>query len=130
MNVLIIYGTTEGQTRKIAAWTAARLREQGHQVELLDSAALGAKSKFEDFQAFIVAASIHQEYHQETITNFVFAQHELLNARPSAFISVSLSAAVEEEKSEAKKYVDRFVSITGWQPRATLLLGGALRFDE
>src|SRR5262245_49089361 len=130
MNILIIYGTTEGQTRKIAAWTATRIREQGHQVELLDSAALAADLKLGDFQAFIVAASVHQEYHQEAITNFVFAQHELLNARPSAFVSVSLSAAVEEEKSEAQKYADRFVSITGWRPSTTLLLGGALRFAE
>lgn len=130
MNVLIIYGTTEGQTQKIATWTATRIREEGHRVGLVDSAALAADLKLEDFQAFIVAASVHQEHHQEAITNFVFAQHELLNTRPSAFISVSLSAAVEEEKSEAQKYVDRFVSVTGWRPQATLLLGGALRFAE
>ena len=38
MNVLIVYGTTEGQTRKIAEWTATHVRERGHQVELHDSA--------------------------------------------------------------------------------------------
>jgi menaquinone-dependent protoporphyrinogen oxidase len=130
MNVLIIYGTTEGQTRKIATWTATRIRKEGHQVELLDSAALAADLKLGDFQAFIVAASVHQEHHQEAITNFVFAQHELLNAKPSAFISVSLSAAQEDEKPEAQKYVDHFISVTGWRPRATLLIGGALRFAE
>jgi menaquinone-dependent protoporphyrinogen oxidase len=130
MNVLIIYGTTEGQTRKIATWTAMRLRRQGHQVELLDSAAVAADLKLGDFQAFIVAASVHQEHHQEAIANFVFSQRELLNARPSAFISVSLSAALEDAKPEAQKYADRFVSVTGWRPRTTLLLGGALRLTE
>src|SRR5262245_56662563 len=124
MNILIIYGTTEGQTRKIATWTATRIREEGHQVELLDSSALAADLKLGDFQAFIIAASVHQEHHQEAITNFVFAQHDLLNVRPSAFISVSLSAALEDEKPEAQKYVDRFVSLTEWRPHATLLLGG------
>jgi menaquinone-dependent protoporphyrinogen oxidase len=84
----------------------------------------------EAFHAFFIAASIHQEQHQETITNFVVAHHELLNARPSAFISVSLSAVLEEVKTEAQKYVDHFVSVTGWRPRMTLLLGGALRFTE
>ncbi|TIT86178.1 MAG: protoporphyrinogen oxidase, partial [Mesorhizobium sp.] len=39
MNVLIVYGTTEGQTGKIAARTAMHIHERGHQVELLDSAA-------------------------------------------------------------------------------------------
>ena len=130
MNVLIVYGTTEGQTRKIAEWTATHVLERGHQVELRDSAAPASDSDLETFHAFIIAASVHQEHHQETITNFVIAHHELLNAKPSAFISVSLSAVLEDEKTEAQKYVDRFVSVTGWQPRMTLLLGGALRFTE
>jgi len=57
--------------------------------------------------------------HQETITNFVFAHHELLNDRPSTFISVSLSAVLEEAKTGAQKYVDRFVSATGWRVPVT-----------
>jgi menaquinone-dependent protoporphyrinogen oxidase len=130
VNVLIVYGTTEGQTRKIAEWTATHIRECGHQVELRDSAAFGSDSDCGTFHALIVAASVHQQYHQETITDFVIAHRELLNARPSAFISVSLSAVLEEGQTEAQKYVDRFVSVTGWQPRMTLLLGGALRFTE
>ena len=40
LNVLIIYGTTEGQTRKISEWMAAHIRERGYQTELYDSAAL------------------------------------------------------------------------------------------
>ena len=130
MNVLIVYGTSEGQTQKIATWTATHIREHGHRVELHDIAALAPDLKVGAFDAFIIAASVHQEHHQETITNFVFAHHELLNAKPSAFISVSLSAALEDEKTEAQKYVDRFVSGVGWHPRMTLLLGGALHFTE
>ena len=82
------------------------------------------------FHAFIIAASVHQKHHQETITNFVIAHHELLNAKPSAFISVSLSAVLEEGRTEAQKYVDRFTAMTKFQPHMTLLLGGALRFTE
>lgn len=37
LNVLIVYGTTEGQTRKIAQWTARHPRECGHELELRDS---------------------------------------------------------------------------------------------
>lgn len=128
MNVLIVYGTSEGQTRKIAVWTATHIRERGHQVELQDSAELTSNMKLGAFDTFVIAASIHQEHHQETVTNFVFAHHQQLNAKPSALISVSLSAALEDQKTEAQKYVDRFFSVTGWQPGKTLLLGGALRF--
>jgi len=130
VNVLIVYGTTEGQTRKIAEWTATHIHERGHQVELRDSAALAFDLELGTFHAFIVAASVHQECHQDAITNFVIAHKRLLDTRPSAFISVSLSAVLEDGKTEAQKYVDRFVSVTGWKSRMTLLLGGALRFSE
>ena len=130
MNVLIIYGTTEGQTRKIAEWTANRVSERGHEAELRDSAAHASDANLEKYDAFIIAASVHQECHQETVINFVIAHLEVLETKPSAFISVSLSAVLEGGGTEAQKYVDSFVSATGWWPRMTLLLGGALRFTE
>jgi menaquinone-dependent protoporphyrinogen oxidase len=130
LNVLVVYGTTEGQTRKIAERTAAHIRECGRQAVLRDSAALASDSDLESFHAFIIAASVHQQQHQETITAFVIAHRKLLNAKPSALISVSLSAVLEEGQTEAQKYVDRFVSVTDWRPRMTLLLGGALRLTE
>ena len=111
MDILIVYGTTERQTQKIAEWTAIHVRERGHQVELRDIAASTADLNLETFHAFIIAASVHQQHHQETATNFVIAHHKLLNAKPSAVISVSLSAVLE--RAEAQRYVDHFVSVTG-----------------
>ena len=102
MNALIVYGTTKGQTRKIAEWTATRIRERGHQAELLDSAAPVSDPDFATYDAFIIAASVHQEYHQETITSLVIAHLGVLDTKPSAFISVSLSAVLEGEKRKLK----------------------------
>jgi menaquinone-dependent protoporphyrinogen oxidase len=130
LNVLIIYGTTEGQTRKISEWMATHIRRCGYQAELLDSAAPVFDLDLEAYDAFIIAASVHQECHQETVVNFVSAHLEVLDARPSAFISVSLSSVLEGGGMEARKYVDRLVTMTGWKPRMTLRLGGALRFTE
>lgn len=130
MDVLIVYGTNEGQTRKIADWTATYIREREHYIELRDSAASMSDLDLETFHAFIIAASVHQQFHQETVTNFVIAHHQLLNTKPSAFISVSLSAVLEGQRAEAQRYVDHFISVTGWHPRMTLLLGGALRLTE
>jgi menaquinone-dependent protoporphyrinogen oxidase len=130
VNVLIAYGTTEGQTRKIAEWAAKYIRERDHLVELTDSSNSISGLSLDEFQAFIVAASVHQEQHQGTIKNFAAAHRELLNSQPSALISVSLSAVLEETRPDAQKYVDHFISLTGWQPHMTLLLGGALRFTE
>ena len=49
----------------------------------------------------------------------MFAHHELLNDGPSAFISVSLSVVLKEAKTEAQRYVDRFVSAMGWRVPVT-----------
>lgn len=130
MKILIAYGTTEGQTRKIAEQAASHLRARGHSATLWNSADEGLDLNLDDFDAFIVAASVHQEQHQGAIKNFAAAHHALLNGRPSAFISVSLSAVLEETWPEAQSYVERFMSLTRWQPAMTLLLGGALRFAE
>jgi menaquinone-dependent protoporphyrinogen oxidase len=130
VNVLIAYGTTEGQTRKIAEWAANFVRHRGHSVELYDSADSVSYLDANAFQAFVIAASVHQEQHQKVIKNFATAHRDLLNLRPSAFISVSLSAVLEETRPEAQSYVDRFISLTGWQASMTLILGGALRFTE
>lgn len=130
MNVLIVYGTTEGQTRKVAEHVAKDVSDRGHSVELHEAEELDANVDLNDFQAVVLAGSVHQEQHQKAVKNFATAHSEQLDSRPSAFISVSLSAALEETRPEAQRYVDQFVELTGWQPRMTLLLGGAVRFTE
>jgi len=127
---LIVYGTTEGQTRKIAQRIAADIRELGHEAQLYDSSARMDDLEISAFGAIIVAASVHQKVHQETVTAFAAAHRDQLNAKLTAFISVSLSAALEPDHLEAQKYVDRFTEETGWRPTRTLLLPGALRNTE
>ena len=129
MRLLIVYGTTEGQTRKIAWRIAARARELGHETQLHDSADLASKVEIGAFAAIILAASVHQQVHQETIAGFAIAHRDLLNRSPSAFVSVSLSAALHSDHVEAQSYVDRFVLETGWRPTKVLLLAGALRYS-
>jgi menaquinone-dependent protoporphyrinogen oxidase len=129
MRVLIVYGTTEGHTRKIAWRIAARAKELGHEAALHDSADLASKIEIGTFAAIIIAASVHQQVHQEAIAGFAIAHRNLLNTSPTAFVSVSLSAALDSDQVEAKSYVDRFIAETGWRPTKVLLVAGALRYS-
>jgi menaquinone-dependent protoporphyrinogen oxidase len=129
MRVLIVFGTTEGQTRKIAWRMAARAKELGHEAELHDSSDLASKIQIGAFGAIIIAASVHQQVHQETIAGFAIAHRDLLNTNRTAFVSVSLSAALDSDHVEAQKYVDRFIAETDWRPTKVLLLAGALRYS-
>jgi hypothetical protein len=113
LKVLIVYGTSEGQTRKIAERAAQNVRERGHEAELRDSADVASGLNLERFDAFIIAASVHHEYHQTTVRDFVTAHRRALDTKPSAFISVSLSAVLEGAQPEAKKYAETFLAATG-----------------
>jgi menaquinone-dependent protoporphyrinogen oxidase len=94
--------TTEGQTRKIAEWTATHARKLGHEVDLRDGASPVSDSDLESFDAFVLAGSVHQQRHQDTIINFAIAHHELLNAKLAAFFSVSLSQCWRTKRKKRK----------------------------
>lgn len=128
--VLISFATTEGQTRKIAERISLQVRERGHEVTLYDTASLMDVPEVAAFGAMIVAASVHEQHHQDTAINFAAAHLDQLVCKPSAFVSISLSAATPSGRAEAQHYVNRFIEATGWSPARTLLLGGALRWSE
>lgn len=130
MNVLIVYATTEGQTKKIAERAAAHLSKRAHQVVVIDSEDPSTLPDWNSYDALILAGSVHQERHQDSLINFVIAHREQIRSLPSALISVSLSAATDDGREAAQKYVERFLWITKFEPVRTLLLAGALRYSE
>ena len=129
MRILIAYGTSEGQTRKIANTIAARVHELGHDAHLFDTASL-EKRHVGSYDKVIVAGSVHQQRHQEFVEVFVMTSLPELKERPTLFLSVSLSAAFPDGMFEAQSYVDEFLVSTGWKPTQSLLIAGALRYDE
>jgi menaquinone-dependent protoporphyrinogen oxidase len=129
MKVLVAYATTEGQTRKISEHVAQYVKELGHDPEIVDTGRRRRQIHADEFDAFIVAASVHQDGHQEEISAFVTGARDVLNAKPSLFLSVSLSAAFDEGKAEAQGYIDRFIEESGWRPTKSLAVAGALRGD-
>jgi menaquinone-dependent protoporphyrinogen oxidase len=56
----------------------------------------------------------------------------VLNTIPSAFFSVSGSAAspVESERAKARQFVDQFLDTAGWQPVVTATIGGAMAYTK
>ena len=126
MKVLIAYATTEGQTRKIAEKIAYQVGELGHVAELINTEHKHRDIHVDDFDAVIVAASVHQHEHQDAIEVFVVACRATLNAKPTMFLSVSLSAAFDEGRREAQDYIARFIEQTGWTPSISLPVAGAL----
>ncbi|MFT3731630.1 MAG: flavodoxin domain-containing protein [Hyphomicrobium sp.] len=128
--LLIAFASTEGQTRKIAERAASLARAKGLEVELYDTSAIEDVPNVDAFDPIIVAASVHEDRHQESASNFVIAHRDQLGRKKTALISVSLSAATADGLREAQQYVDHFSATTGWHPASTLLLAGALQWAD
>jgi menaquinone-dependent protoporphyrinogen oxidase len=130
--ILIVYGTVEGQTRKIAGFVNDHLCRRRNDVRLVDAAEAGRDVDPADYDAVIVAASVHMGRHQAAAAHFVKAHLAALQSRPAAFISVSLHALSDdpEDRAETQRYVDVFCRETGWTPRAVCTAAGALRFTQ
>lgn len=129
MKVLVVYGTTEGHTRKIVERLTARMRSHDAEVEVHDSTALPQSLDIAPSDAVVLAGSVHHGRHQAALIHFIKANSDALNKKPTALVSVSFSA-MEDDPSDAQGYVDLLVEETGWQPSETFLIAGALLYTE
>ena len=127
---LILYGTGEGQTAKIAEQIATTLSERGHEASAIDVRDRPESFTLEGYDAAVVGASIHVGKHQDAVRDFVTANRDVLSGMPTAFFQVSLSSANEKKHEEAAGYVESFLTETGWHPDRIGQFGGALRFSE
>ncbi len=130
MQVLLVYGTTDGQTQKIAAYLADRLARQGHQVVTANAGDAGMLPEPRRFDAILIAASVHLGRYQPTVIQFVRDHRAEISARTNAFLSVSLAAAGHEPDDIAglQKCVAGFVQASGWTPQRVHHVAGAFRY--
>ena len=131
MKLLVLYATTEGQTRKIARFVADGLADRGHTVELLPAGEAGDLDPGR-FDRVIAAGSIHAGSYQADLIASLTAHAAAMAARPSLFLSVSLSAAGDdpEDWDGLRACVARLADETGWAPGRVVHVAGAFRFTR
>ncbi len=127
MRILIVFGTTEGQTRKVATFLADRFLAKLHSVTLVDADKPPAALDPAGYDAIVVAARVHSGRYPSSVRHFVRRNLATLTAKPSAFVSVSLMAARGTAKAPEAlaRYVARFARKTGWTPRHVHHAAGA-----
>lgn len=129
--VLVLYASKHGQTAKIADRIATVLRERDVDVTLRRAADATDESPA-GFDGCVVAASVHSGSHQHEIVEYARAHCTSLSDRPSAFVSVSLTAAdaTDESRTATRELIDDFLDDTGWTTDTTLPVAGALQYLE
>jgi menaquinone-dependent protoporphyrinogen oxidase len=128
--ILVLYGTTHGQTASIARALAARLTAAGADTDVEDAAFSDPRPA--DYDAIIVAASMHAGGYQKTVAKWLREHVKEFGKRPTAFVSVCLSVASKQVKSrdEARAIPQRFVERLGWQPTIVKPVAGALPYTK
>ena len=131
MRLLVAYATTDGQTRKIARFVADLLADQGHAVELLNVEDAG-ELDLTRFDGAILGGSLHAGGYQKTLRRFVTKARPALDAMPTLFLAVSLSAAGNDpdDWKGLTLCLEEFAEDTGWIPGRIEHVAGAFKFTE
>lgn len=131
-NVLIVYGSGEGQTAKVAEFTAEHIRGRGHQVTVLKGKRLPRDFAIDQYGAVIVAASVRKSKYQRYIVRFVKKYYARLDSVPSAFVSVSMAAVRigDPKGSILQQWLGRFINETSWNPAHYASFAGALMYRK
>jgi menaquinone-dependent protoporphyrinogen oxidase len=126
----VLYGTTDGQTAKIARSIGDTLRSLGEDADLIEAGT--ASPRPDDYAAVIVAASVHAGGYQRPVRRWVRMHAPVLTGRPTAFVSVCLGVLQQDPKvqQELSAIMDRFFTVTGWRPEVTKIVAGALLYTR
>ena len=132
MRLLLVYGTRYGQTAKIAERIRETLSEHYHDVVLANASADGGRLDPAGYDGVIVGASVIGGLHQSAVQEFVTRNRATLNALPSAFFSVSASAGSADAsvRDDAIALLNKFLTATGWSPRVTAAIAGAINYTR
>lgn len=130
MKTLILYSSRSGQTHKIASHIAALLTEKhiaADQVDLhgVDSIDLS------QYQCVVIGASIRYGHFHKSLNAFVKRHYQALNAMPSVFYSVNLTARRAEKRTpQTNIYTRKFLATSSWKPELCEVFAGAVRYPQ
>jgi menaquinone-dependent protoporphyrinogen oxidase len=125
---LVLFSTHDGQTEGIAERIGFRLSKAGHEVSVLSADSPDASREIDAAEAIIIGGAIRYGHFAASLADVVRRNAPVLLGRPSAFYSVSLSAA--KDVAGAYACMTEFQAATGWIPDDTAVFAGALRYSR
>ncbi|WAT00406.1 menaquinone-dependent protoporphyrinogen IX dehydrogenase [Rouxiella chamberiensis] len=129
MKALVLYSSRDGQTHAIASYIGNVLREEGEcdVIDLQDA----DKLDLARYAKVMIGASIRYGHFSPLLDKFAKRHADLLNAMPSAFFSVNLTARKPEKRTpQTNAYTRKFLLSTPWQPAMCNVFAGALRYPR
>ena len=129
--ILIVYGTKEGQTAKIAQHIGDVARQQGHEVDVNNAREIPTNKSLNSYSAILVGSSVHAGNFNSSVLRFVRKYKSDLDRVPSAFFTVSLSDSLEaKNRGILDKQLITFYDKTGWHPKTVGRFAGAVAYTK
>lgn len=130
-DVLFLYSTREGQTRRICECMAEETRQQGLVVELLAVEDAQASVALAQCRQVVLGGSIHYGHLPASLYAFIDIHHAELASRANAFFCVNLTARKAGKNTPEKSaYMRRFLKKTAWLPQKLAVFPGALLYTR
>ncbi|HKL51695.1 MAG TPA: menaquinone-dependent protoporphyrinogen IX dehydrogenase [Wenzhouxiangellaceae bacterium] len=129
-NTLIVYATTDGQTRKISERIQQTLRANGLETTLVDVAKASALDPA-GFDGVIAGASVRYGKHDPAMARFLDDNRDAIARLPNAFFSVNLIARKPEKRNlDGNKYLRKFLERLSFQPMHVEIIAGKLDYPS
>lgn len=135
MKLLLLYGSTDGQTEKIARHIKSEAEKGDVEIRIYDAANSPPSPK--GFDGVIIGSSIRDRSFQARVVAYVNAYVQELNTIPSVFFTVS-SAAIGLRQQRPKSWrrkglnvlTDSFLKDSRWKPVLVEHIAGAIKFTK
>lgn len=125
--VLIVFASSHGQTAKIAAAIASRLRERGAEVDLCDARAAKPPPP-DDYDVVGLGSHVRHGKHDPVIHAYIDRHLSALQARQNFFFSVSLTASDKPYLPDPGGYIYETTYQTAWRADTAAAFAGALPY--
>ncbi len=139
--MLLLYSSSEGQTRKVAAHVIEYLTVGGKETWIEDVENPREPMNAADYRAVVIVASVPLGQEARTMISFVRDYRKELMRLPTALLAISLVAASAEDPphqqlrharsgAEVAKATDDFLWRASFTPSRILPIAGALLYTQ
>ena len=126
---LIIYSTTDGQTRKICEriMNASDNRDSLKIFPIEDV----KKEDLSIYDNIIIGASIRYGKHNSNVYSFIKENKNILENKNTAFFTVNVVARkLDKNHPDTNPYMKKFLKITGWTPNRLAVFAGKIDYPK
>ena len=129
MKSLIIYSTTDGQTKKICEV----IRENFNNKEFVEILPLedAFHLNINNYDQIIVGASIRYGNYKSNLFKFIKYNIKILETKKNAFFSVNVVARKNEKNTpDTNPYIKKFLKKTNWRPKKIEVFAGKVDYPN